>query len=477
MGLGRARGPHPGAGGGLTGRAVAAGLLLALVVGTAFAVLLSSISDLRRSQLRQQRSAEVLTMANRLERLIIDMETGQRGFALTGQEQFLQPWQAAIAAYPGQIATLERLVADAPQQHALARRIATAGASYIHHYSIPLVEAARRDPATARSVQAAAEGKRRMDGMRADFDALVAAQQSLARAEQRSSDQAARRASAAGLGGLIVSLALIATYSAYLTRAIAAPVRRVAATARRLAAGDLAARVPSHGAGEIGLLQRSFNTMAATLARQRTELAASRSRIVTSADQARRRIERDLHDGIQQRLVSLVLDIRTAQSTLPADRPQVAEQLDRLADGLVEAVDELREISRGIHPAILSEAGLGPALKALARRSPIPAELEVEVPRRLPEPVEVAAYYVVSEALANTAKHAQATHVSVRAHARDGVLHLQVRDDGVGGASAEEGSGLVGLADRVEALEGTLTVLSPPGQGTTLLAALPYAGR
>ncbi|MEV4108989.1 CHASE3 domain-containing protein [Nonomuraea sp. NPDC049695] len=463
-------------GSGLTQRAVAAGIVLALVVGATFVMLLYSMAGMRRSQLRAGHSTQVLVVANRLERRIMDMETGLRGYAFTGQERFLQPWQEAVAVYPKETGELQRLVADNPAQRARVHRIVTAGTSYIDHYTKPLVQAARRSPGAV-TVATVAEGERRVDAIRADFTALVAAEQSLLEAQQRSSYEAARRAGAVGAVGLIASIALIAAYTAYLTRAVVAPVRRVAATAGRLAGGDLAARVPGRGVGEIGILQRSFNTMAATLARNREELAASRSRIVTAADQARRRIERDLHDGIQQRLVSLALEVRTAQTTLPEDRTELGEQLDRLADGLGEAVDELREISRGIHPAILSRAGLGPALKALARRSPVPVELDVNVPARLPEPVEVAAYYVVCEALANTAKHAQATVAKVRAEARNGVLHLEVRDDGAGGAAAGGGSGLVGVTDRVEALGGSMTITSPPARGTTLVVDLPVAGR
>ncbi|HET7519020.1 MAG TPA: sensor histidine kinase, partial [Actinomycetes bacterium] len=205
----------------------------------------------------------------------------------------------------------------------------------------------------------------------------------------------------------------------------------------------------------------------------RDELAASRTRVVVASDQARRRIERDLHDGTQQRLVSLVLDLRAAEAAVPPTQTELRGQLDRVADGLTGALDDLRELSRGIHPAILSEGGLTPALKALARRSAVPVELDVDVQERLPEPVEVAAYYVVSEALANAAKHAQASVTEVRAEARDGHLHLSVRDDGVGGAARGLGSGLVGLADRVEALGGTIIVESPAGQGTSLQIDLP----
>ncbi|WP_206067793.1 CHASE3 domain-containing protein [Nonomuraea composti] len=486
MKLGGSRPARNGPARGLTLRTVMAGAALALIVGGAFAVLLASIGDLRDARLREQRSAEVLTLANRLERLIIDMETGQRGFALTGEASFLQPWQAAIDTFPGQASAMERLVAGIPAERALAEKITAAGGSYIDDYSVPLVAALRRDPGAGESgrrapgaagTARAEEGKRRVDALRADFDALVTAALGSARAEQRRSDAAAQRATAVGVAGLIASVVLIGAYSHYLARAVVAPVRRLAGATRQLADGDLQARVPERGAGEIGVLQRGFNTMAATLSRQRSELAASRSRIVASADQARRRIERDLHDGIQQRLVSLVLEVRAIQATSPPDRPELAEPLDRLADALGEAVDELREISRGIHPAILSEAGLGPALKALARRSPVPVELDVEVPGRLPEPVEVAAYYVVSEALTNTAKHARASVATVRARLEDGRLRLRVRDDGAGGATASgSGSGLLGLADRVEALGGTVRVDSPPGQGTTLDADLPVTG-
>jgi signal transduction histidine kinase len=232
--------------------------------------------------------------------------------------------------------------------------------------------------------------------------------------------------------------------------------------------------MPVHGVGELGALERSFNTMAGSLEESRAELTASRSRIVTAGDQARRRIERDLHDGTQQRLVSLVLDLRVAQRTLPPDS-ELRAQLAHVAHGLVGALDDLRELSRGIHPAILSEGGLGPALTALANRSAVPVELDVGLPSRLPEPVEVAVYYVVSEALANAAKHARASAVHVALGIHDHRLHLSVRDDGVGGAVQGRGSGLVGLTDRVEALGGTISLVSPAGHGTALSADLPLS--
>jgi PAS domain S-box-containing protein len=212
-------------------------------------------------------------------------------------------------------------------------------------------------------------------------------------------------------------------------------------------------------------------------AESQVQLTASRARIVAAADQARHRIERDLHDGAQQRLVSLVLQLRAAQSAVPPEAIELAAQFDGLADEVTGALDELRELARGIHPAALAEGGLRMALKGLARRSAVPVELDVRVDGRLPEQIETAAYYVVSEALANAAKHANASVVHVEAVTvegdGDGVLRVRVRDDGRGGTHFAGGSGLVGLKDRVEALGGTIKIESPPGRGTALHATVP----
>jgi signal transduction histidine kinase len=213
-------------------------------------------------------------------------------------------------------------------------------------------------------------------------------------------------------------------------------------------------------------------------AEAREELTASRARIVATADQTRRRIERDLHDGAQQRLVALGLQLRLAQAAVPSELDELGAELDRVAGGLNGALEELQELSRGIHPAILAEGGLGPALRTLARRSTVPVELDLRTRGRLPERVEVAAYYVVSEALTNVAKHAKASVVQVHVEADDGLVRLAIRDDGVGGADPTRGSGLIGLKDRVEATGGTMRVDSRPGQGTSLVVELPInAGR
>jgi signal transduction histidine kinase len=205
----------------------------------------------------------------------------------------------------------------------------------------------------------------------------------------------------------------------------------------------------------------------------RAALAASRARIVAGADEMRRRIERDLHDGIQQRLVALGLDVRTAEAAVPQELGDLKGALSRVAQELASVFDELREISHGIHPAILSEGGLEPALRALRRRSSVPVELNLHCERRLPKPVEVATYYVVSEGLANAAKHAHASVVIVDLDTRDTVVRLSIRDDGIGGADPGRGSGLLGLSDRIEALGGTFQVISPAGDGTAVLIDLP----
>ena len=203
------------------------------------------------------------------------------------------------------------------------------------------------------------------------------------------------------------------------------------------------------------------------------ELTASRARIVATADETRRRIERDLHDGAQQRLVSLALQLRVAQAGVPPELGKLHVELDRVAAGLTSTLDELREYARGIHPAILAEGGLAPALKALGRRSSIPVTLDVRAHERLPERVEVTAYYVISEALTNVAKHARASAVHIDVDGTGEVVRLAVRDDGIGGADPARGSGLVGLKDRVAAIGGTLSMRSRPGEGTTLLVELP----
>jgi signal transduction histidine kinase len=617
-----------------------ASVLVALLVGGAFAILLLTISDLRSAQREATRAREANTAADRLEERVIDLETGVRGFVIARQERFLEPLRAARAAIPGQLRTLERLASD-PEQKRRVDQISRDIAAYISDYSVPLVSAVRRNEADTRSVAVTAEGKRRVDELRREFEAFRTFERDVLTRRQRRVDTNAGRAVAAAVVGLTGSVVLILFFGGYLTRSIVQPLRRASRVAGQVAGGDLGARMPEQSVGEIGTLERSFNTMAAALERDRErlrrlvdeqaalrrvatlvargvppaetfaavtrevgvvsgadlarmeryepdgtvtgvagwsrheeqlavgtrfalegvsiaaltretggpvrvdtfaeasgpiaeearavgirssvgapifvagrlwgviaassksdvpfppetesqmaeftelvataianaenqeELRASRARIVAASDQTRRRIERDLHDGVQQRLVSLTLALRAAESGIPDGLEEVEAELGQVAAGLGGVLEDLREISRGIHPAILAEGGLEPALKTLARRSAIPVDLDVHVPDRLPDRFEVATYYSVSEVLTNAAKHSQASVVRVDVSTRDGGLYVALRDDGVGGADPTGGSGLIGLRDRVEALGGTLSLRSPRGEGTSLVIELP----
>ena len=227
-------------------------------------------------------------------------------------------------------------------------------------------------------------------------------------------------------------------------------------------------RTLNPGSGNLGILvSTAIGNMKSCL-----ELIESRARIVQTADQTRRRFERDLHDGIQQRLISISMDLRTIEHQLPAD-DEFRSHVSEIANNLIEALDGLREFSRGIHPAILSEGGLVPAARMLARRSSIPVTLNLPRPARHPDSIEVAAYYVMSEALANTAKYAEASTADITITPIEGALIVIVTDDGIGGADTTKGSGLIGLQDRVEATGGSFTVHSPPMGGTRITAKLP----
>ena len=621
---------------------VLATVALALVVGAVFVTLLLTVEQARNAERSALHSQDVLIAANALELQVLDVETGQRGFILTRQSEFLTQWEQARAALPSQGLAFLKLVTGDPRQEARAREVVAAARSYIDDYSVPLVNAAAQNDPSAKTVAATAEGEARINIIRADFAALLDAERRTSAATARESTDAAHRAYAAAVVGLGASVALVVLYANYLTRAIVRPIRRAATLTGRLADGDLAARLPETGVGEIGALQRSFNVMGASLERNRDELAAladeqaglrrvatlvaqgaspgevlaavageigqllpvdytligrydgegtefttvgswsrdgdsaalpatlradgnnvtalvwetrrpariqlhetvsgpvllyyralgirssvgvpinveghlwgivvaastrdepmpddteirlgsftelvstaianaearaalteSRARIVVTADETRRRFERDLHDGAQQHFVSVAMQLRAAQAAVPPDLPELATELDQVASDLTRAVEDLRDFARGIHPPILAAGGLGPALRALVGHSALHVHLDVRTNGRLPEPVEVAAYYVVSEALTNAAKHAHASSVTVQVHAAHDVLRVDVRDDGVGGAQFGRGSGLVGLKDRVEALGGRISLQSEPAAGTSLSIELP----
>jgi PAS domain S-box-containing protein len=220
----------------------------------------------------------------------------------------------------------------------------------------------------------------------------------------------------------------------------------------------------------------SFAELIATAvsnATTRSELIASRARIVAAGDEARRRIERNLHDGTQQRLIALGLDLQAVGAVIPDELVDAHSGLERIGVDLESVLEDVRELSRGLHPGLLSQAGLGRSLRALARNSPVPVKLDVSLAERPAEAIEIAVYYVVSEALANVAKHAQASEIAVGVASSGGKIRATIEDDGTGGAESSAGSGLIGLIDRVEALGGRFALESPPGVGTRISVELP----
>jgi signal transduction histidine kinase len=247
--------------------------------------------------------------------------------------------------------------------------------------------------------------------------------------------------------------------------------RRVGALVCDPALGEQPRLVGSVGAAAALALENE--RLEAELRARLEELRSSRARIVQAADAERRRLERDLHDGAQQRLVALAVTLRLARSKVESDPAAAAELLDEASSELGTATEELRELARGIHPAVLTDRGLEAALGALAGRAPVPVELLAVPDGRLPGPVESAAYFVVAEALTNVAKYAQATHAEVRVEQSNGRVLVEVSDDGVGGADPARGSGLRGLADRLAALDGRLEVTSPGASGTVVRAEMP----
>jgi signal transduction histidine kinase len=237
----------------------------------------------------------------------------------------------------------------------------------------------------------------------------------------------------------------------------------------------VAVREPPLAEGSEQRLARFSELVAQALANAdaRDQLAASRARLVEASDTERRRLERNLHDGAQQRLLALSLTMRLVQRRLDRDSHEAHGLLDTAVAELLEALSELRDLARGIHPAVLSERGLAAALQGVAQRAPLPVEIEEVPDQRLPESVEVAAYYVISEALANVAKYAHASTATITVRRSDARVIVEVTDDGIGGADLTRGSGLRGLADRIGALGGRLVVNSPPSAGTTIRATIP----
>jgi signal transduction histidine kinase len=618
---------------------VVASGLLAIVVGGAFAVVLLTSTDLRGTTDLRRQTREELVAADTLEKQVIDLETGLRGFIITRDESFLDPAKAARAALPRTARELERLAADEPVQIARVRRIVRALNAYLQQYALPLVAAVRRNDPSVRSVQRTVTAKARVDALRAGLNSFREAERARLSVRDADVDQAARRATVAAAVGVAGSILLILLFAAYLTRVIVRPLRGAALMADRLAGGNLSARMRETDIAEIGALERSFNVMAGSLeqsrdelgsllaeqaalrrlatlvargaapaevfavtatevcrllgtdatalaryepdgtaavlaletdadlpvsvgtrvtlegdnamgavlrtgraARQdsfesttgriadiaregrmvtsvgapimvegqlwgvvvvstrdrslpadterrlvdftelvataianadgRAQLVASRARLLTAGDEARRQVVRDLHDGAQQRLVQTIVTLKLAQRAAQSDGEPAEALLAEALDEAENANAELRELAQGILPAVLTRGGLRAGVDGLVSRLRVP--VSVDVPdERFPPEVEASAYFVVAEALTNVVKHSGARSAEVRAWEEGAVLHVDVRDDGVGGARLD-GSGLLGLTDRVAALGGRLQVESPAGGGTRVAATLPF---
>ncbi|MFJ2241774.1 CHASE3 domain-containing protein [Streptomyces sp. NPDC087859] len=450
---------------GLTSLTVAASGLLALLIGVAFGVLLWAISDANSSTSARRASRTALVEAGTMERLLLDLETGQRGFVITEHETFLQPWHQARSELP---AAARRFVGSATstEQRRAAVQIAQGVDSFLDDYSVPLVRMVRRDDPEASSLATTMEGKERVDTLRTQFGRYTADERAQLAERTDAAGTNSHQAVLAAAAGLAASMALVAVFTILQHRAVVRPVRGAATAAQELAGGDLSMRIRPSRVAEIDALGSSFNSMAASL-------QDSRRRIMESTEAVHRRTARDLHDGAQQRLVSLMIGLRLAREMLPETETATADLLDQSIDNAQTAINELRELASGIYPLVLTVKGLVAAVKDLATRCPVPTVVETRDERRISSTVESNAYFVVAEAVTNAVKHAQASRVDVSIEFGD-VLRIKVADDGVGGVGkATAGSGMTGLTDRVAAFDGKLAIDSPPGGGTTILIQIP----
>ncbi|BCJ38563.1 hypothetical protein Athai_60660 [Actinocatenispora thailandica] len=616
---------------GLVTRIAVGGAILAVIVGGVFAAQVFAVARQQETARRTLQSQHTLALASELEGLVVDIETGERGYLLTGQERFLEPLDDARASYASIAAELRDSVTS-PARKRQVEQLLQGVNSYIDEYSLPVLSDAKSGQASARSTATLEDGKRRLDALRDQFERFYDTERAVEARRARESEALARWTVVMGVLGAAGSILVIGAYVLYLRRFFVRPIQRAATMSNRLAGGDLSIRIEENGPGEVGDLERSFNTMGRSLERNRdalseviaeqttlrrvatlvaqgtrsdalftavteevgtlfdartirlvrfetdgsvtalatwratgsagstdaaitrvaqsvavsgrpvhrevpgegdgaavadvgstigvpilvegrpwgalvsvsrqrsvgdtdpearfteftrllatsiadsqarAELVASRRRIVSAVDVTRQHIERELHDSFQRKLIQLSFDLRVAESDAPAEWRWLRAEVGRAADELDELVDQLIEISLGIHPEILTEEGLTAALRALARRSRPPVDLDLKLTSRLSAEVEATAYYVVAEALDNAARHAHASAISVAVGNDDGRLGIVVRDDGAGGADPSRGTGLTGLIDRVEALGGGLVISSPPGLGTSVSAWIP----
>lgn len=450
---------------GLTSVTIATSGLLALLIGVGFTVLLWAISDSNSATAARRASRTALVEAGDMEQLLVDLETGQRGYLITGHEDFLSPWVAARDALPAETRRFTTCTTS-PEQRRAAERIARGVQSFLDDYSIPLVEMIRRGDSAAADLKETSEGKASVDVLRAQFDRYQKDERAQLAEREDAAEANGHQAVLAAALGLAASTVLVGAFTALQHRAVVRPVRGAAAAARELAGGDLSVRVAPSKVAEIGTLGTSFNHMAASL-------QDSRRRIMENTEAVHRRTARDLHDGAQQRLVSLMIGLRLARELIPDTETSAADLLDQSIDNAQTAINELRELASGIYPLVLTVKGLVAAVQDLAARCPVPVVVESSDERRISTTVESNAYFVVAEAVTNAVKHAQASRIDVRVEFGD-MLRIRVSDDGIGGMDmATAGSGMTGLADRVAAFDGKLAIDSPPGGGSTIRIRIP----
>ncbi|GGK72337.1 sensor histidine kinase [Mangrovihabitans endophyticus] len=444
---------------GLVGRVLLSAGVPTLLAVAAFVAMMVSVGHLRDTQSRAATSQALVIAAEGLSRAVGQVELADRGALLADPAASEARRQAAQRARR-QAQNLVALAGDEPGTGARAGQVVAAARAYLDM------------PAPAAGAGIAPRETDLLAVFTSRLETFLGGERETVTALESDADAATQRAVAAAVVGLIASLVAVVGLGIYLTGAVTLPVRRAAEAAREFTGGELTTRLPVGGAREIRDLHQALNTMAAALATAREQLAASRARIMSAGWQDRRELERNLHDGLQQRLVALGLDVRALQADLAGEPDGLRDQVAEIGDALTAATAELREVVHGIQPAVLTSSGLPAALRAMARRSPLPVEVAADLPGRLPPDVESALYYIASEAVTNAVKHARAGYVRVDVRVRDGAARLEVGDDGVGGAD-ERGSGLVGLRDRIEATGGRMLVDSVPGTGTTLTATVP----
>jgi signal transduction histidine kinase len=449
----------------LVGLVAGVGVVLAALVAVAVVGTATTASAYRAAE---SLAAQRQTAANMLLNDLLAAESTSRGYRLTGRAGELARFRQAGRRVPADVEGLRRLLSGEAGLGPLTAQLARSADDWLEATRGRISRGDQEGGAAARARQ------RAQSVFVAQYANLLTRVEALRRDARARADR--RRAEILGIvaAAALLALAAVAVGSRRLWRGVGGPIGLLNQGVQRVSEGRLTEPIPAAPGSvrELSDLTAGFNRMQGELRLRIAELRDSRARIVGAGDVERRRLERDLHDGAQQRLVALAVNLRLTSETLG---PDGRAALEEAVTELQQALSELRELARGIHPAVLSDQGLRPALEALVGRTPLPVDLVRAPAERLPAAVEAAAYFVVAEALTNVVKHSGATRAAVDVHHDGATVVVEVRDDGVGGAAPAPGGGMLGLIDRVSALDGRLDVSSPVGQGTVLRAEIPCA--